>query len=197
MRDEDKDKEVQYSNVAQSDLQIKDQTPGKSHKRIKTETGSIQQIQKSDVGAEGEMEETASNIGTQAAQNTQRVNIEAISRHVAAHLQSLMLFTLRILSLDVTNATADEKSSSSSTDHDSSRVGSGQQRSEQETGTVVDILEEQDNIMDIDDPSIEDTVPESEHIIDWQDIINDTQQYSGADSFLQEIIRTGAFHYQG
>ncbi|KAL6890819.1 hypothetical protein GGI43DRAFT_425308 [Trichoderma evansii] len=194
MRDEDQDKEREHLKMAQSDHPLKDQLPGESHKRMKTETGSIEQIQNIDVGSEGENGERASNTGAQAAQNTQRVNIEAISRHIAAHLQGIMLFTLRIMSLDVTYTTADEKSLSNSTDHDSSRVGSGQKRSEQETSTIIDILEEQDSNMDVDDPSIEDTIPDCENIIDWQDVISSTQQFPETDNFLQEVIRSGAFH---
>lgn len=191
MRDEDQDKERRHLKIAQSDLPLKAQMPGESHKRFKTETGSIQQIQSSGIGSEVE---GASNTGAQAAPTTQRVNIEAISRHVAAHLQGIMLFTLRIMSLDVANTTADETSLSNSTDHDSSRVGSGQKRSQQERSTTIDIPEEQDSSMDVDGPSIEDTIPDCEHIIDWQDVIISTQQFPETDSFLQEVIRSGAFH---
>lgn len=194
MRDEqDMDKEEQHLKVAQLDLPLNDKTPGESHKRVKTETGSIQQIQHGDVVLNGEMKETVLNARAQSAQNTQRVNVEAITRHVAAHLQGIMLFTLRMMSLDVPNAAADEKSLSSSTDHDSPRAGSGQQRSKQETGTILDMSEEQVDGMEVDDPSIEDTIPDCENIIDWQDVINDTQQFSATDSFLQEVIRSGAF----
>ncbi|KAH8126046.1 hypothetical protein FP744_10005040 [Trichoderma asperellum] len=195
MRDEQQDGEKPHLGLAQTNLLLKDQIPGKGHKRIKTEAGSSQQIQHSDVHSEGETEEMVSNAGTQSVQNTQRVNIEAIARHVAAHLQVMMLFTLRMMSLDVPYAKEDEKSLSSSTDHDSSRVGLEQQRSEQGTSTFIGISEEQDNDMDFDGPPIEDTIPDSEHIIDWKDIINDTQHFSGTDSFLQEVIRSGAFHY--
>ncbi|UKZ68424.1 uncharacterized protein TrAtP1_009460 [Trichoderma atroviride] len=188
MRDEDRQERT--FKVAQPDLSSKDQVPEESHKRAKTETGSIQPVQHSVVGSEGEMKEST---GTQSAQNLERVNIEAIARHVAAHLQGIMLFTLRMMSLDVLNATADEKSLSSSTNHDSSRAGSAQQRFEEETGAIVDMLEEEADSMEVDDPLIGDTIPDCEHIDDWQDVINETQQFSGTDSFLQEVIRSGAF----
>jgi hypothetical protein len=195
MRDEqDKDKVEQHLRVALPDLSLKDQAPGDSNKRVRTETGSIQQIQHDNLDLEREMREMVSNTGTQSAENTQRVNIEAIARHVAAHLQGIMLFTLRMMSLDNPNATADEKSLSSSTNRDSSRAGSEHHRLEEETGAIVDMLEEQDDSMDIDDPSIQDTIPDCEHIVDWQDVISDTQQFSGTDNFLQEAIRSGAFH---
>jgi hypothetical protein len=175
--------------AARPDATSKDRVPGESNKRVKTETGSIQQNQLNKVDPQ-----EISNTGTHSTENAQRVNIEAIARHVAAHLQGIMLFTLRMMSLDVQNATADEKSLSSSTDHESSRAGLAQQHSEQGTSTVSDILEEQANSMEVDGPSIEDTIPDCEHIIDWQDVINDTQQFSGTDNFLQEVIRSGAFH---
>ncbi|KAM0513985.1 hypothetical protein ACHAPE_007340 [Trichoderma viride] len=195
MRDEeDKDKEEQHLKVIRLDFSLRDQTPGESQKRVKTETGSIQQIANSDIGYEGELNEAAPNAETQPTQNTQRVNIEAIARHVAAHLQGIMLFTLRIMSLDDPNATADEKSLSSSTSHDSSLAGEEQQRFKEETGAIVDMSEEQADSMEIDDPSIQDTIPDCEHIVDWQDVISDTQQFSGTDIFLQEVIRSGAFH---
>lgn len=195
MRDEqDKDREEQHLKVALPDSSLKDQVSGDSNKRVRTETGSIQQVQHDNLGHEGEMKEMVSNTGTQSDENTQRVNIEAIARHVAAHLQGIMLFTLRMMSLDVPNATADEKSLSSSTNHDSSRAGSAQQRLEKETEAIIDMSEEQADSMEVDDPSIEDTIPDCEHIVDWQDVINDTQQFSGTDSFLQEVIRSGAFN---
>ncbi|EHK48742.1 hypothetical protein TRIATDRAFT_182228, partial [Trichoderma atroviride IMI 206040] len=153
----DEDRQERTFKVAQPDLSSKDQVP------------------------EGKT------TGTQSAQNLERVNIEAIARHVAAHLQGIMLFTLRMMSLDVLNATADEKSLSSSTNHDSSRAGSAQQRFEEETGAIVDMLEEEADSMEVDDPLIGDTIPDCEHIDDWQDVINETQQFSGTDSFLQEV----------
>ncbi|KAK1238013.1 hypothetical protein MKX08_002592 [Trichoderma sp. CBMAI-0020] len=192
MRDEDREDRI--FKVAQPDLSLEEQGPEESHKRAKTETGSIQQIPHGNLDLEEELKEVASNTGTQSAENIQRVNIEAIARHIAAHLQGLMLFTLRMMSLDVPNATADERSLSSSTNHDSSRAGSEQQRFEEETGAITNMSEEQADGMEVDDPSIEVTIPDCEHIVDWQDVINDTQQFSGTDSFLQEVIRSGAFH---
>lgn len=159
MRDEqDKGKEEQHLKVALPDFSLKHPTPGESRKRVKTETGLIKKIGNSDVGYEGEIKETAPNAGTQSAQNTQRVNIEAIARHVAAHLQGIMLFTLRMMSLDVPNATIDEKSLSGSTDHDSSRTVSEQQRFEQETDAISDMLEEQADSLEVGDPIREFTI---------------------------------------
>ncbi|PON23711.1 hypothetical protein TGAM01_v207358 [Trichoderma gamsii] len=170
MRDEQgKEKEEQHLKVARPDFSSKDQTPGKSPKRVKTETGSTRQAQYGSLEFEGEMREMIPDTGTKTAEDTQRVGIESIARHVAAHLQGIMLFTLRMMSLDISNATADEKSLSSSTNHDSSRAGEEQQRFKEETGAFVDMSEEQANSMEIDDPSIQDTIPDCEHIVDWQD----------------------------
>lgn len=195
MRDEQgKEKEEQHLKVARPDFSSKDQTPGESPKRVKTETGSTRQAQYGSLEFEGEMREMIPDTGTKTAEDTQRVGIESIARHVAAHLEGIMLFTLRMMSLDISNATADEKSLSSSTNHDSSRAGEEQQRFKEEMGAFVDMSEEQADSMEIDDPSIQDTIPDCEHIVDWQDVISDTQQSSGTDSFLQEVIRSGAFH---
>lgn len=197
MRDEEeKDKEEQHLKLGPSEVSLNDQAPGESHKRVKTETGSIHQIQHGSLDSKGETKEVILDAGIPSAENTQRVNIEAIAKHVAAHLQGIMLFTLRMMSLDATNAKADEKSLSSSTNQDSSRAGSAQQRFEEEKGAFIDLLEEQAESMEVDDPLTEDTIPDCEHIIDWQDVIDDTQQFSGTDSFLQEVIRSGAFHFE-
>ncbi|KAL7895034.1 hypothetical protein HDV64DRAFT_258055 [Trichoderma sp. TUCIM 5745] len=197
MKDEqDKDTEEQHLKAAQSEVSLGDQTSGESHKRVKTETGSIPQIQYDSLDLKGETKEMISDTKISSAENTQRVNIEAIAKHVAAHLQGIMLFTLRMMSLDAPNAKADEKSLSSSTNQDSSRAGSAQQHFEEETGAIVDMPEEQADGMEIDDHLIEDTIPDCEHIIDWQDVIDDTQQFSETDSFLQEVIRSGAFHFE-
>ncbi|KAM0264971.1 hypothetical protein ACHAQJ_000487 [Trichoderma viride] len=189
MRDgQDNDEEKQ---VLEMTLLPKDQELRESHKRVKTEAGPIQQTQQTEVNSGAEMEQTALTTGILSSQSQQPLNIEAIASHVAAHLQGIMLFALRMMSLEVApDMSADDKTLSSGTDHDSSWVGSNQQRSEHETDADSDLSEQQDDNMDLDDPSLEDDIPDCEHAMDWQDVVHNNERLSGTDTFLQEIIRS-------
>lgn len=95
-------------------------------KRLKTETDDTNWAHFKTGGTETATEQQGSNIPVQSFQS-QRLNREMIANHVAAHLQGVMLLTLRLISInDAVDFSADDQSVSGITDYDSSRVGSGQ-----------------------------------------------------------------------
>ncbi|EHK21379.1 uncharacterized protein TRIVIDRAFT_152503 [Trichoderma virens Gv29-8] len=131
-----------------------------------------------------------------AFQGQSPLNIEFIARHVAAHLQGIMLFSLRMMALDaVADKSADDKNLSGNTDDDLSRLGSNQQHSLPETQEMDDIksLLVQDESMDVDYPLSEDTIPDCEHDMNWQEFIPNSEPPPESDTFLQQVIDSGAF----
>jgi hypothetical protein len=107
--------------------------PGKRHdeaslennqKRIKTETGHTQSGQHSG-GDPGTSSEQQGKNARAELSPSQPLSAESIARHVARHLQTIMLLTLRIISIDVEmEIPFDSNSVSARTDDHSSRVGS-------------------------------------------------------------------------
>ncbi|KAL6823373.1 hypothetical protein V8C40DRAFT_247930 [Trichoderma camerunense] len=179
-----------------SKLPNKDQQLAEGSKRIKTETGSIQLDQHSDADTESTEQETP-NPQIQASQSQGQLNIETIARHVAAHLQGIMLFSLRMMSLDaVADKSTDDKALSGNTDNDLSRLGSNQQLSLPETQEIMDSINDllvQNESMDVDNPLMEDVIPDCEQDMNWQDFIPNSEPPPEADTFLQQVIGSGAF----
>ncbi|KAL6786740.1 hypothetical protein J3E68DRAFT_447103 [Trichoderma sp. SZMC 28012] len=190
------DQDGQLSRKTFLKLPNKGEQLTESSKRIKTETGSIQLDQHSDTSTESTEQETP-NPQTPASQNQGQLNIETIARHVAAHLQGIMLFSLRIISLDaVADKSTDDKTLSGNTDNDLSRLGSNQQLSLPETQEIVDSINDllvQNESMDVDNSLVEDTIPDCEQDMNWQDFIPNSEPPPEADTFLQEVIDSGAF----
>ncbi|UKZ53337.1 hypothetical protein TrVGV298_007129 [Trichoderma virens] len=107
-----------------------------------------------------------------------------------------MLFSLRMMALDaVADKSADDKNLSGNTDDDLSRLGSNQQHSLPETQEMDDIksLLVQDESMDVDYPLSEDTIPDCEHDMNWQEFIPNSEPPPESDTFLQQVIDSGAF----
>ncbi|KAL7946792.1 hypothetical protein V8C42DRAFT_318821 [Trichoderma barbatum] len=164
-----------------------------SYKRIKTETGSIQLDQHSDVN-DVPTEQVTPDRQTPAFQSQQPLNVETIARHLSAHLQGIMLFTLRIVALDtIADKTTDDKTLSGDTDNDLSRLGSNQQHSwDQEIEDTNEPLVQDDDNMDVDD-TMEDTIPDCDDDVDWQDFIPNSEPPPETDTFLQKLIDSGSF----
>ncbi|KAJ5560392.1 hypothetical protein N7513_002791 [Penicillium frequentans] len=98
-------------------------------------------------------------------------SVEAIASHVAAHLQNVMLLTLRLISIDVAiEVSAGGQSVSGEIDDQSSWVGSGNTDPDQEMKILADFPIHGELMMEPADmtPS-EDLVPDSE-FIDWHGI---------------------------
>lgn len=167
-----------------------------SSKRIKTETGSVQLDQHSDTDT-GSSEQETPNPQIPVSQSQGQLNIETIARHVAAHLQGIMLFSLRMISLDaVADKLTDDKALSGNTDNDLSRLGSNQQLSLPETQEIVNSINDllvQNESMDVDNSLVEDTIPDCEQDMNWQDFIPNSEPPPEADTFLQQVIDSGAF----
>lgn len=167
-----------------------------SSKRIKTETGSIQLDQHNDTDT-GPSEQETPNPQIPVSQSQGQLNIETIARHVAAHLQGIMLFSLRMISLDAfADKSTDDNVLSGNTDNDLSRLGSNQELSLPETQEIVDSINDllvQNESMDVDNSLVEDTIPDCEQDMNWQDFIPNSEPLPEADSFLQQVIDSGAF----
>ncbi|KAH0525904.1 hypothetical protein TsFJ059_009304 [Trichoderma semiorbis] len=167
-----------------------------SSKRIKIETGSVQLDQHSDTDT-GSSEQETPNPQIPVSQSQGQLNIETIARHVAAHLQGMMLFSFRMISLDAAvDKSTDDKVLSGNTDNDLSRLGSNQQLSVPETQEIVDSINDllvQDESMDVDYPLVEDAIPDCEQDLNWQDFIPYSEPLPEADTFLQQVIDSGAF----
>ncbi|PKK53047.1 hypothetical protein CI102_4119, partial [Trichoderma harzianum] len=131
-----------------------------------------------------------------AFQSQGQLSVETIARHVAAHLQGIMLFSLRMISLDAaTDKSTDDRDISGDTDDDLSRLGSHQKPSlpeTQETETIANDLLVQES-MDADDPLLENAIPDCEHDMNWQEFIPNSEPPPEADTFLQQVIDSGAF----
>lgn len=190
------DQDGQLSRKTLSKFPNKGEQLTESSKRIKTEAGSIQLDQHSDTDTESTEQETP-NPQKQASQSPSQLNIETIARHVAAHLQGIMLFSLRMISLDaVADKSTDDKALSGNTDNDLSRLGSNQQLSLPETQEIVDSINDllvQNESMDVDNSLVEDTIPDCEQDMNWQDFIPNSEPPPEADAFLQQVIDSGAF----
>ncbi|RFU77459.1 hypothetical protein TARUN_4762 [Trichoderma arundinaceum] len=108
-------------------------------------------------------------------------------------MQGIMLLALRMMSLDVApDMPSDGEVLYGSTDYDLSRDNSNQYcEKEDEIGDGLSTQEE--DSMGLDDPLLEDRVPDCGHYIDWQDTVLNNQPVAKADPFLQGIIDSGAF----
>ncbi|KAK0761763.1 hypothetical protein N5P37_004562, partial [Trichoderma harzianum] len=196
MKDEqDRDEDVRALKRSFPKLSIEAEQLTESYKRIKTETGSIQLDQHNDVNVDS-AEQATPNPQVPAFQSQGQLSVETIARHVAAHLQGIMLFSLRMISLDAaTDKSTDDRDISGDTDDDLSRLGSHQKPSlpeTQETETIANDLLVQES-MDADDPLLENAIPDCEHDMNWQEFIPNSEPPPEADTFLQQVIDSGAF----
>ncbi|ETS03838.1 hypothetical protein M419DRAFT_43937, partial [Trichoderma reesei RUT C-30] len=121
-------------------------------------------------------EETAPEPQASSFQDRPPLHVEAIAKHVASHLQGIMLLTLRMMSLELSpEIPADSQSLSGGTDDGLSRFGSTRQLSHHEAQgqgmrTSDESWNQDGSKMDIDDPVSEDAIPDCEHDVDWQDV---------------------------
>ncbi|PNP46426.1 hypothetical protein THARTR1_10748 [Trichoderma harzianum] len=108
-----------------------------------------------------------------------------------------MLFSLRMISLDAAaDESTDDKALSGHTDNDLSRLGSNQQLSLPETQKIEDGINElmvENESMNVDGSLVEDTIPDCEQDMNWQDFIPNSEPPPEADTFLQQVIDSGAF----
>lgn len=137
-----------------------------SHKRSQPETGYKHSDQNSRDGLE-----TATEDQEPKTCSSNPVSVEVIASHIAAHLQGVMLLTLRLISIDVVmDISGDNQSASGATNHRSSWVGPGNSDLDQEIRNMEDSSLQGDDDIEIDDiPPPEDIVPDSEYI-DWHGI---------------------------
>ncbi|OTA03858.1 hypothetical protein A9Z42_0043740 [Trichoderma parareesei] len=177
-------------------MSVRDDQLGESHKRIKTESGAKSPNQQNDTNFES-TEQTVSDAQALSSQRQPRLHFEAIAKHVASHLQSIMLLTLRMMALEFAPETRPNgKSLSGDTDDGMSRFDSMRQLSLYETSDIEAREKPQiqdDSDMDIDDPFLEDFIPDCEHEVDWQDVMLNDEPSPEADIFLQRVIDSGAF----
>lgn len=141
-----------------------------SHKRTKTEVGHTRSGQNSGDGVETIKEQPEpETIGDPSSSNL--VSVEIIASHIAAHLQGVMILTLRLISIDVAiDVSADDQSATGITDHQSSWVSSDKTDLNQEVNNMENSTLKGDSDIDLSSihPS-QDTVPDSEYM-DWHDV---------------------------
>lgn len=163
---------------------------GYNPKRIKTKAGDTQWAEHSSGGAETATEQPGPNTQVEASRS-QRVNPEVIASHVAAHLQGVMVLTLRMISIDAAiDISAHDQSVSGIADHDSSRVGSGQKDPMREDMDIGESLHE-DGDIDPDNVPFE-LIPDSASD-SWRDIPHYEEVPMEKDKLLRAVITTGAF----
>ncbi|KAE8151433.1 hypothetical protein BDV25DRAFT_138853 [Aspergillus avenaceus] len=99
------------------------------------------------------------------------LNLEVIAGHVAAHLQGIMLLTLRLISIDRTIdvSTGGESTPGSSDQRSPSWAGSGRQHTDQDMDDFNSFPQSNDDIRSVEDLR-EGIVPDSEYT-DWDDIM--------------------------
>ncbi|KAH0499572.1 hypothetical protein TgHK011_006755 [Trichoderma gracile] len=166
------------------------------HKRIKTEAGAKRPDQKSDTNSSS-AEQMAPELQAPSFQDQPPLPFEDIAKHVASHLQGIMLLTLRMMALEFSpEIPADDQSLSGGTDDCLSRFGSTRQSSQHGAlGTKMtdEPWTQDDSKLDIDDPVSEDSIPDCELDVDWQDVMLNDELSPEADIFLQQVIDSGAF----
>ncbi|KAK2799726.1 hypothetical protein FQN50_008374 [Emmonsiellopsis sp. PD_5] len=99
------------------------------------------------------------------------IGVEAIADHIAAHLQGIMLLTLRLISIHVEMyVSADNWSASDTTDYYSSLVSSNKRVLDKEAADIEELSLPGDDGVDLNYAyPLEQVVPDSEYM-DWQDI---------------------------
>ncbi|KAL6859273.1 hypothetical protein J3F83DRAFT_749592 [Trichoderma novae-zelandiae] len=193
---QESDEGDQFLKKAFPNLSVQDEELGESHKRIKTEAGAKQRDEHRDTNL-GSTERTPSDAHASSSRNRRPLDLEAIAKHVASHLQGVMLLTLRMVALEsAPEMSADDRSVSGGTDDGFSRFGSTRQLSQheaQEIETTDKLWIQEDGNMDIDDPFLADDIPNCEHDVDWRDVTPNAQGPPETDTFLQQVIDSGAF----
>ncbi|KFA53766.1 hypothetical protein S40293_01678 [Stachybotrys chartarum IBT 40293] len=125
------------------------------------------------------------------------LDYEAVSAHIAGHLQCIMLITLRILSLDINGDVPIEINTISGESQNESLLASlGQSDSELELDHAEHSPSSFHPGEDIgldDDYSLGNIDPVPEAHVDWTDIICNQEVALEDDMFLQEAIASGAF----
>ncbi|KAK2738470.1 hypothetical protein FQN55_000524 [Onygenales sp. PD_40] len=140
------------------------------HERIKTETQYTQSGEKTGDEREVKTEKRESNTPVDPSfGNT--IGVEAIANHIAAHLQGIMLLTLRLISIDVEmDVSADNQSAAATTDHHSLWVSSTKGVIDKEADYIEALPLPGDDGIDLSyDYPLELIVPDSEYM-DWKDI---------------------------
>ncbi|KAJ4327401.1 hypothetical protein N0V84_002172 [Fusarium piperis] len=117
---------------------------------------------------------------------------EVIAQHVAGHLRTIMLLTLRIISIDgPVEVSSDKESVSGKTDDQLSRVASsrddlGERSDISATSSYPGELAEGYQLQ-----HLEDTVPDHDEIITWDDVCG--KEDVRVDDILQPAVKQGAF----
>ncbi|KAL7817991.1 hypothetical protein V8C44DRAFT_347549 [Trichoderma aethiopicum] len=186
----------QFVKKAIPHLSSQDDQVGENYKRIKTESGAKRPEQHNDPNFES-TERTAPGAQALSSQHRPPLHFEAIAKHVASHLQSIMLLTLRMMVLEFApELSANDESLSGGTDDGLSRFGSTRQASQHEIPEV-EAMEtprtQGDSSVDINEPFLEESIPDCEHEVDWQDVMLSDEPSPEADLFLQQVIVSGAF----
>ncbi|KAJ5402365.1 uncharacterized protein N7487_008261 [Penicillium crustosum] len=160
-----------------------------SHEHNKPETGCAQSDQNSRDGLETTTKHQKPRTTVDPCSRNP-VSVEVIASHIAAHLQGVMLLTLRLISIDVVmDGSGDDQSASGATNHRSSWVGSGKRYADQEISNMEDSSLQGDGDIEIDDiPPPEDIVPDSEYI-DWHGVPRYFE--ASLDNLLLEAVTSG------
>ncbi|KAK2795239.1 hypothetical protein FQN52_006169 [Onygenales sp. PD_12] len=140
------------------------------HERIKTETQYTQSGEKTGDEHEVKTGKRESNTPVDPSfGNT--IGVEAIANHIAAHLQGIMLLTLRLISIDVEmDVSADNQSAAATTDYHSLWVSSTKGVIDKEADDIEALPLPGDDGIDLSyDYPLELIVPDSEYM-DWKDI---------------------------
>ncbi|KAJ5608345.1 hypothetical protein N7537_004964 [Penicillium hordei] len=137
------------------------------NKRIKTETGRthLDHNHESNLKTKNKHREPKITYGPSSSNPA---SLELIASHVAAHLQGIMLLTLRLISMDVEmDVSADHQSTSGSTDDQSSLISSSERSLYQDMDSIEDFSLHREGAFDPEnDLPSEQIVPDCEHI-DW------------------------------
>ncbi|KAI8654177.1 hypothetical protein NCS56_01374300 [Fusarium sp. Ph1] len=118
---------------------------------------------------------------------------EVIARHIAGHLRTIMLLTLRIISIDgPVELSSDGDSISGETDDQLSRIASSQRDLYERTNVSAASShdgEEVGEARDLQDP--QDVVPDHDEVITWDHIRSGEDDT--IDGFLHQAVEHGAF----
>lgn len=192
------DMEDQQNSTIKDKTKKKPRDESKVHvniKRIKTEAGHAGQDRHA-VGDGHQVSTKPEQWVSRASADAPQMNhltVESIASHIAGHLQTIMLLTLRLISIDVAmDVSADNWSASNSTDHGSSRAGSLPTDIDQESDTMEGISFNNDGNVIYNEDNFSAGIPDTKEHLNWNDVRLDTTTLV-EDNFLEKVIISGAF----
>ncbi|EEH38529.2 hypothetical protein PAAG_08256 [Paracoccidioides lutzii Pb01] len=160
------------------------------HKRIKTETGRAHPDHNEGDTLESKAHPKPNTLVDRLIGKS--LSVEVVGNHIAAHLQGIMLLTLRLISIDIgIDVSADNQSTSGGTDHNSSWVSSSKGDPGQDMGKIGDFPQPINDDNDPgDDIPLEDVVPDSEYT-NWHNVPRAHEDPLEENILEDELIRLG------